>query len=68
MNFLPRLCLIAFAVIFLAVSLSACGPEEGSPEWCDQIKNKKQSDVSIHDAQVFAQKCVSRELNNLLHK
>lgn len=46
--------------IALAVSLSltGCGPERGSPEWCKQMGGKPQSQWSPDDGQEYVSKCV----------
>lgn len=50
----------ALAPVFAgAVLLAGCGgPEPGSKEWCEAVKKKPQSEVSIDEAQSFAEKCM----------
>jgi hypothetical protein len=48
----------AFAAIGFAITLSACSPEIGSKEWCDQIKEKPKGDVTANEAKDFAKHCI----------
>lgn len=52
-----RLGTIVFAVTIIAV-LSACSPEVGSKEWCEDMKEKPKGDWSANEAADFAKHCV----------
>ncbi len=51
-----------FAILVLALSaiggLSACSPEVGSKEWCEDMKEKPKGDWSANEAADFAKHCV----------
>ena len=42
----------------MAVFLSACSPEVGSKEWCDDLKKKSKGDWTTNEARDFAKHCV----------
>lgn len=42
----------------VAVGLTACSPEVGSKEWCEQMKEKPKGDWSANEAADFAKSCV----------
>ena len=42
----------------LAAVLSACSPEVGSKEWCEDIKKKGVENVTAKEAAEFAKSCV----------
>ncbi|MBT6095634.1 MAG: DUF3012 domain-containing protein [Rhodospirillaceae bacterium] len=49
----------AFAVLAFAVApLTACSPEVGSKEWCEDLKKKPKGDWSGNEAADFAKNCV----------
>ena len=54
---LRRAGILALA-IFAFGALSACSPEVGSKEWCEELKEKPQGDWSAHEAADFAKHCV----------
>ena len=43
---------------FVAVPLTACSPEVGSKEWCEDLKAKPKGDWSANEAADFAKHCV----------
>lgn len=49
-----------FAAMALAMvaSVTACSPEVGSKEWCDDMKEKPKGDWSANEAADFAKHCV----------
>lgn len=53
----PRLGAILFAVAAVA-ALSACSPEVGSKEWCDDMKEKPKGEWTANEAGDFAKHCV----------
>lgn len=48
---------LALAVIALG-TLSACSPEVGSKEWCEELKEKPKGDWSANEAADFAKHCI----------
>ena len=48
----------ALVATVFAITLSACSPEIGSKEWCDQIKAKSKGDVTANEAKDFAKPCI----------
>ncbi|WNK00403.1 DUF3012 domain-containing protein [Thalassospiraceae bacterium LMO-JJ14] len=48
---------LAFAIIAIG-GLSACSPEVGSKEWCEDLKEKPKGDWSANEAADFAKHCV----------
>jgi hypothetical protein len=54
-----RSMLMRLAVAAVAVTLvSACSPEVGSKEWCDNMKAKPKGDWTANEAADFAKHCV----------
>lgn len=50
---------LAVAAALLTVSvLAACSPEEGSKEWCEDLKAKPKGDWTANEAGTFAKNCV----------
>lgn len=52
-----RFGILAFAIIAIG-GLSACSPEVGSKEWCEDLKEKPKGDWSANEAADFAKHCV----------
>lgn len=48
---------IALALL-LSGGLAACSPEVGSPEWCEDMKQKDKGDWSSNEAADFAKSCL----------
>ncbi len=46
------------AILFAICMLSACAPEVGSEEWCQQLKEKPKGDWSANEAGDYAKHCV----------
>lgn len=46
------------ALLTSGLALSACSPEVGSEEWCNDLKEKPKGDWSANEAADFAQHCV----------
>jgi hypothetical protein len=42
----------------VALSLSACAPEVGSPEWCADLKEKPKGDWTANEAVEFTKNCL----------
>jgi hypothetical protein len=49
---------VAFVAALLALALSACEPEVGSKEWCEDMKAKPKGDWTTNQAADFAKNCV----------
>lgn len=49
---------LAICGLFVAASLSACSPEVGSKEWCEDLKEKPKGEWSANEATEFAKSCV----------
>lgn len=47
----------AFCLLSL-VLLTACAPEVGSKEWCDNLKNKDKGDWTMQEASDYAKHCI----------
>lgn len=45
-------------LFFAAFALSACAPEVGSPEWCEDMKEKDKGEWSANEAVDFTKHCV----------
>jgi hypothetical protein len=46
------------AAYILAFELSACGPEVGSKEWCEDMADKPKGDWSANDAADYTKYCI----------
>jgi hypothetical protein len=49
---------IAFTGILAITALTACSPEVGTKEWCEDLKEKPKGDWSSNEAADFAKSCV----------
>jgi len=47
----------SFAAL-LGLGVAACAPEIGSPEWCEQMKEKPKGDWTANEATDFAKNCI----------
>lgn len=45
-------------VLLFAGLLTACSPEVGSKEWCEDMKNKPKGDWTADEAGDFAKHCI----------
>jgi len=45
-------------VTLCATILSACSPEVGSKEWCEDLKEKPKGEWTANEASEFAKNCV----------
>ena len=55
----PILFYPAFALsLVISIGLTACAPEVGSKEWCEDLKQKPKSDWTAYEAKEFAKSCV----------
>ena len=44
--------------IALLLSLSACAPEVGSKEWCEDLKEKPKGDWTLSETKDFTKHCL----------
>jgi len=58
MSFNIKKTIIAFSGIFAIAALTACSPEVGSKEWCEDLKAKPKGEWSANEATDFAKSCV----------
>lgn len=56
-NRLNRLFVLGM-VFAAAVALSACSPDVGSPEWCEDMKAKPKGDWTANEATDYAKHCL----------
>ena len=54
---LKRITLLIVAAEFAAMA-SACSPEVGSKEWCEELKAKPKGDWSANEAMDFTKHCI----------
>lgn len=45
-------------IIINFLLLTACSPKVGSPEWCEQIKEKDKGDLTVNEAKDYAKHCI----------
>ncbi len=56
---LPKLFFLTFALTLVtSIGLTACAPEIGSKEWCEDLTQKPKSDWTAYEAKEFAKSCV----------
>ena len=58
MKNLSKNLLVATVLSFGALGLSACSPEVGSKEWCEELKEKPKGDWTANEAADFAKHCI----------
>ena len=49
---------VLVTVTALAGFLTACSPEVGSKEWCEDLKSKAKGEWSANEAADFAKHCI----------
>ncbi len=49
---------IVAAIAAMSLSMTACSPEVGSEEWCNQLKEKPKGDWTANEATDFAKHCI----------
>lgn len=47
-----------FFIAAVALGLSACAPEVGSPEWCKSVEEKPKGDLTMNEAKDYAKHCI----------
>lgn len=50
--------LAACCLLLGAGLLAACEPEVGSPEWCEDMKDKPTGDWTVNEAGAFTKHCL----------
>ena len=50
--------LLAVSALAMAFACSACSPEVGSKQWCEQMKEKPKGDWSTNEATAYAKHCL----------
>ena len=45
-------------VAALGLGVAACAPEVGSPDWCEQMKEKPKGDWTANEAAAFTKNCL----------
>ena len=58
MKTLSKTLLVATILSVGAFGLSACKPEVGSKEWCEELKEKPKGDWTANEAADFAKHCI----------
>lgn len=53
-----RPAVIALAIVLSVGVVTACSPEVGSKEWCEQMKKKDKGSWTANEAKEFAKNCV----------
>lgn len=53
-----KIAIMASFMAFSLVGLSACSPEVGSKEWCEEMKEKNKGDWTANEAAEFAKSCL----------
>ena len=46
------------SILLLALLQSACAPEVGSDEWCEEMADKPKGDWTANEATEFARSCI----------
>jgi len=46
------------AIALFGLTVAACSPKVGSPEWCEQMKEKPKGDWSANEAADFTKNCI----------
>ena len=49
---------LALSDVFVVTALTACSPEVGSKDWCEDLKAKPKGDWSSNEAADFAKSCI----------
>ncbi len=57
-SILRRLPLAAAAAVLAVSVFTACSPEVGSKEWCEDLKSKPKGDWTANETGNFAKHCV----------
>ena len=49
---------LVLSMLLLALLQSACAPEVGSDEWCEEMADKPKGDWTANEATEFARSCI----------
>ena len=49
---------LALSGVFVVAALTACSPEVGSKEWCEDLKEKPKGEWTANEVSEFAKSCV----------
>jgi len=58
MMMIRRFAFAAAVALSAAITASACSPEVGSKEWCEDLKKKDKGNWTANEAADFAKHCV----------
>ncbi len=58
MFLLRKLSFVLALALVASVGLSACSPEVGSEEWCQDLKKKEKGQWTANEAADFAKSCI----------
>ncbi|MBT4889272.1 MAG: DUF3012 domain-containing protein [Rhodospirillales bacterium] len=58
MKLLSKNIAVVVVSMFAFGMLSACSPEVGSEEWCEELKEKPKGDLTSNEAADFAKHCI----------
>lgn len=58
MFLLRKLSFVLALALAASVGLSACSPEVGSEEWCQDLKKKEKGQWTANEAADFAKSCI----------
>jgi hypothetical protein len=62
-----RLALVPIAAC-LSVGVAGCGPKEGTPEWCEAMKDKPRGNWTVHEEEIYGDKCAANEIERQFNK
>ncbi len=57
MSIVKKAATLGFVALF-GLGVAACAPEVGSPEWCEQMKEKDKGDWTANETVDFAKHCI----------
>ena len=52
-----RKTILSGLALAFAGELAACAPEEGSPEWCENMKRKHKQEWTVREAEAYTKNC-----------
>ena len=53
-----RKTILSGLALAFAGGLTACAPEEGSSEWCENMKQKHQEEWTVREAEAYTKNCL----------
>jgi hypothetical protein len=51
----------ALMVVTCLILITACAPEVGSKDWCDQLKEKPKGDWTVNEAKDYTKHCLFKK-------